>query len=82
MDNFSAILGTISGEPTTDRGLGHPMGLAHVHHFLIAIMKKHFHAMVDKYGFTDELFNEQSGHSEEVGMLYCSAGCSKCPELP
>jgi hypothetical protein len=46
------------------------MGLAATWHVLIGIMKRHLHNLVDKYKLTDELFNEQSGHGEEVAKHY------------
>ena len=69
-DDLSSVLSSISGEPVANGGLGNPMGLADTRHFLIGIMRRHLHALVDSYRLTDELFNEQSGHSEEVGTLY------------
>ncbi|KAF8808340.1 P-loop containing nucleoside triphosphate hydrolase protein [Phlegmacium glaucopus] len=69
-DDLSSILSSISGESIADGGLGHPMGLADTRHFLIGVMRKHLHSMVDKYRLTDELFNEQSGHSDGVAIHY------------
>jgi superfamily II DNA helicase RecQ len=69
-DDLSSILSSVSGKPVAEGGLGHPLGLAETRHFLIGVMRKHFHGMVDKYGFADELFNEQSGHSDDVAMRY------------
>jgi hypothetical protein len=46
------------------------MGMANTQHFLIAMMQRHLHDLVDKYMLVDELFNEQSGHSDDVAMEY------------
>jgi hypothetical protein len=69
-EDLSGILSSISAEPVASSGLGHSLGLASTRHFLIAIMKRHLHDLVDKYKLTDELFNEQSGHGEEVAKHY------------
>ena len=69
-DDLSSILSSVSGKPVVEGGLGHPMGMADTRHFMIGIVRKHFRGMVDRYGFADELFNEQSGHSDDVAMRY------------
>src|SRR5271155_4994656 len=69
-DDFSSILSLVSGKPVTEEGLGNPLGLADTRHFMIEIVKKHFRGMVDRYGLADKVFNEQSGHSNDVAMKY------------
>ena len=81
-DDFSSILGAVSGQPVSQGGLGHAMGFADTRHFLIGIMKKRFRGMVDQYGFAEELFNEQSGHGTDVAMRYAldAASIQNFPE--
>jgi len=69
-EDFSSILYSISGEPIAEGGLGYPMGLADMCHFLIGVMRRHLHAMIDKYKFAEELFNQQSGHGNDVALRY------------
>lgn len=69
-DDLTSILSCISGEPMSDGGLGHPMGMQPTQHYLIAIMRKFYGGLVDEYGFVDQLFNEQSGHKKQVGDKY------------
>jgi hypothetical protein len=69
-EDLTSILSCISGEPVSDGGLGHPMGMQPTRHYLIAIMRKFYKNLVDEYGFVDELFNEQSGHKKQVGEKY------------
>jgi superfamily II DNA helicase RecQ len=81
-DDLSSILSAASGEPVADGGLGYPMGLADTRHFLIAIMRKRFRNLVDKYGLAEEIFNEQSGHGDDVAIGYAidSATIQNFPE--
>jgi superfamily II DNA/RNA helicase len=81
-DDLSSILSSVSGKPVAEGGLGNPLGLADTRHFMIGIVKKHFRGMVDRYGLADEVFNEQSGHSDDVAMKYAidAASIQNFPE--
>jgi len=52
-DDLSNILSLVSRKTVAKGGLGHPIGLADTHHFLIGIMRKHFHGFVDQYRFAE-----------------------------
>jgi len=69
-DDLSSILMSISGEPVTNFGLGHSMGIADTRHFLIGIMRKHLRGIASVTDLLEEYFNAQSGHSEDVAEKY------------
>jgi superfamily II DNA helicase RecQ len=68
-DDFSAILSSLSGEPVVDLGMGRAMGIADIQHFLIGLMRKHCRGIRDR-NFTEEYFDEQSGHGGDAADNY------------
>jgi hypothetical protein len=68
-DDFSSILGSVSGEPVAKYGLGHSMGIADTRHFLISIMRRHLLGTSNR-NFLEDYFNEQSGHGDDVAINY------------
>ncbi|KAG1753305.1 hypothetical protein EDB19DRAFT_1978948 [Suillus lakei] len=69
LDDFSDILITHTGRLVSEGGLGHPIGLADIHHLLIGIMQKNCKHLVADLDL-EYYFDKQSGYQGEVARGY------------
>jgi len=65
-DDFTSILIHLTAPPVCEGGLGYALTMSEIRHFLIAITRKHCVDSEEKYRVLEEVFNEQSGHSNTV----------------
>lgn len=69
-EDLSSVLTAITRPLVAEGGIGLPMGMSKVRHFLLAVLRRYTKDQFDRLHLSEILIEEQSGHDEETGTRY------------